>query len=344
MFSMNMIVELEKCRQLVEELRSSKYAMCNFMFQPNYREPRSNEKGLNGAPSNLEEIRKKLQRRKYYDKEDFAVDVRRMCKVYRDNKRNPRLEREISREFEATFEREFAEKFGCQRMSYDEIDDLANKIKKLSKCDFDCIINILKNNEPQCQGLSRPDIKRMDLRYMRDSTLDALKSYVIMVEEEKGTSTNCQNQLSVSPQGKENLVLTEAERESLFERILALPNEDKLHIIKLITDNEFASINLKRLNDSTVLKMRDYVYSLQRKEEEEEKRPFSTQKLPICRDVDEPGEGDENFGNHDMMEWEENKLGSNGFPFKSEEPPQSFNGGIGKQRRRKPECILKAHN
>nr|CUU98235.1 hypothetical transcript [Hymenolepis microstoma]CUU98237.1 hypothetical transcript [Hymenolepis microstoma] len=157
---------------------------CNYMFLLNHQKPSFDEKGLSEAPSDLEDIRKKLQRRKYYDREDFAVDMRRMCKVYRDNKENPRWEREISREFEAIFEREFAEKFGCQRMPYDEIDNLAKRIKKLSKYDFDSIINILKNNEPQCQDLSRTDIKKMDLRYIRDSTLEALKSYVEMVEDD----------------------------------------------------------------------------------------------------------------------------------------------------------------
>lgn len=152
------------------------------MFLLNPQKPSSDENGLIDAPLDLEDIRKNLQRRKYFDREDFAIDMRKMCKAYRDNKENGRREREISREFEAIFEKEFGEKFGSQRMSYDEIDDLAKRIKKLPQWNFDSIINIIKNNEPQCQDLSRSDIRKIDLRYIRDSTLGILKSYVENIE------------------------------------------------------------------------------------------------------------------------------------------------------------------
>ncbi|VUZ48230.1 unnamed protein product [Hymenolepis diminuta] len=341
MFSMNSTVELEKCRQLLEELRSSKYLKCNYMFLLNNQKPSSDENGLIDGPLDLEDIRKNLQRRKYFDREDFAVDMRRMCKAYRDNKENARRERELSREFETIFEKEFAEKFGHQRMSYDEIDDLAKRIKKLPQWNFDSIINIIKNNEPRCQDLSRSDIRKIDLRYIKDSTLTVLKSYVEQIEADENMNANLQSKLRNGQQNNENGIITERERNKLFETIDTLSNEEKLNIIKLITDYEYTTVNLSNLQDSTILKLRDYVNTLRFKEEN---KMICIQGQSLCKRVNEPMRDGENAGYHQKMEEVCKLRGSDGLHDRTEEAVQSFIKEICKRKKKPSDRILKVHN
>lgn len=150
-------------------------------------------------------------------------------------------------------------------------------------------------------------------------------------------SANLQGKLKMGQQNKENGMITERERNKLFETIDTLSNEEKLNIIKLITDYEYTTVNLANLQDSTVLKLRDYVNTLKFKEENK----------MVCiqgQTLSKPMENGENTRYHQRMEEVYKPRGGGELRDKTEEAVQCFIKEICKRKKKPSDRILKVHN